>query len=421
MDKRIALEQGTELFFSGMTCRIDSFLGKGSNAMVYTGSYPDEEWQDLRHRVLIKELFPFDIHGRIYRGAQGNICRTADAEPMMALHRLSFQRGNAVHLKLLETYPEGIDANINTFPLNRTLYSVLGFSGGRSLEMELGKGNASEVPLAVHVRRITGVLNVLEAFHNSGFLHLDISPDNILLIGDGRKERMSLIDYNNVHTLREIRQGESVYYGTKDGFTAPEIRMGQIDSIGYPSDLYALAAVFYYLLMGRKLSVPETIRGRVPDVSAAPCLAAMPDTVCSMVKKILKRGLAALVQRRYQTVEQLRRDMEELQDRIEGKGVTHAALWETGRRNILQAIHSNPVFGYIRENEKVYPIVGETDQGETFSMKELMGRLLSPEGSSMFLLGSGGAGKTTALMRAAYLQPQEYSDSYPAFTYLSLY
>lgn len=421
MDSRVGLGQGTELLFPGMPCRIDSFLGKGSNAIVYTGSYPDEQLQDIRHRVLIKELFPYDDQGRIYRDPEGNICRTADAEPVMELHRISFRRGNAVHLKLLEARPQEMDANINTFSLNRTLYSVLGFSGGRSLAKELEKGNASRIPLAVHVRRVMGVLDALEAFHESGFLHLDISPDNILLIGDGRRERVSLIDYNSVHTLREIRQGESVYYCVKDGFTASEIRMGQLDSIGYPSDLYALAAVFYYLLMGRKLTFSEAVRRRALDVSAAPCLAAMPDTVCSMVKKILKQGLAFLAQQRYQTSGQMRRDMEELQDRIEGKGVTHAALWETGRRNVLRAVNANPAFRYIRENEKIYPIVGETSQGGTLALQELMKKLLSPDGSSVLLLGGGGAGKTTALMRAAYLQPPEYSSIHPAFTYLSLY
>ncbi len=421
MDDRRKLEQGTGLDFPGMVCRIDSFLGKGSNAIVYTGSYPDAQLPELRHRVLIKELFPFDAQGRIYRDSEGNICCAADAEPMLALHRLSFQRGNEVHLKLLETYPEGIDANINTFSLNGTLYSVLGFSGGRSLAGELANAKAGQAPLTGHVCRLTGVLNVLEAFHRSGFLHLDISPDNILLIGEGDKERISLIDYNSVHSLTEIRQGEAVYYSAKEGFTAPEVRLGQIETVGYPADLYAVTAVFYYLLMGRRLSVLETVRGQIPDVSGAFCLAGMPDTVCGMVRQILRRGLASLPRRRYQTAEQMREDMEELRDRIEGKGITHAALWETGRRNILRVIRDNPAFQYVREREKIYPVIAETSQKEALVLEELVNRLLSPKGTSTLLLGGGGAGKTTALMRAAYLQPQEYSGTYPAFTYLPLY
>ncbi len=421
MDDRIILEQGTTLLFPGMACRIDSFVGKGSNAIVYMGSYPDEQLKNLRHRILIKELFPFEPHGQIYRDAAGDICCAGDAAPTMALHRLSFQRGNEVHLKLLAESPEEISANINTFSLHRTLYSVLGFSGGRSLDRELASARGTDAPLSVHVHRLLGILDVLETFHRSGFLHLDISPDNILLIGDGRRERITLIDYNSVHTLWEIRQGEAVYYSLKDGYTAQEVRAGKLAEIGYPADLYALTAVFYRMLSGQDLSILQTVRGQAPDVADRSCLAAMPDTVRSMVRKILKRGLAVLVAKRYQTAEQMRADFQELQDRIEGKGITHPALWETGRANILRAIRQNPALEYIRQEEKMYPVLGETDCGETIALNTLMQRLVSAEGTSVFLLGSGGAGKTTALMRAAYLQPAKYSGADPAVTYLSLY
>lgn len=421
MDKRKILDQGTELLFPGMACQIESFVGKGSNAIVYMGSYPDEQLKDLRHKVLIKELFPYEPQGHIYRDDAGDICFTTDAAPSMELHRLSFQRGNEVHLKLLGEAPEEIGANMNTFSLHQTFYSVLGFSGGRSLDRELESRRGTAVPLSVHVRRMLGILDVLETFHQSGYLHLDISPDNILLIGDGRKERISLIDYNSVHTLREIRQGESVYYSAKEGYTAPEIRSGKISQIGYPADLYALTAVFYWMLSGQKLSILQTVRGQIPDIADIPCLAGMPDTVCSMVRKILKRGLTVLVSKRYQTAGQMRTDLEELHDRIEGKGITHPALWETGRANILRAIRQNPALEYIREGEKLYPILCETDCGETIPLDTLMQQMVSPEGASVFLLGSGGAGKTTAMMRAAYLQPSKYNGTEPAFTYLSLY
>lgn len=91
------------------------------------------------------------------------------------------------------------------------------------------------------------------------------------------------------------------------------------------------------MLSGQNLSILQTVRGQVPDVADLPCLAGMPDTVCSMVRKILKRGLAVLVSRRYQTALQMRSGLEELQDRIEGKGITHPALWEKGRANLCSA------------------------------------------------------------------------------------
>ncbi|MCD8327415.1 MAG: hypothetical protein LUC90_12310 [Lachnospiraceae bacterium] len=41
------------------------------------------------------------------------------------------------------------------------------------------------------------ILDALDCFHQNGFLHLDISPDNILLL----KEDALLIDYNSVWSL----------------------------------------------------------------------------------------------------------------------------------------------------------------------------------------------------------------------------
>lgn len=421
MDNRRILEQGTQLFFPAMECTIDSFVGKGSNAIVYIGSYPDEQSKQFKHRVLIKELFPYHPQGQIFRNLDGTITCTEDAKPDMELHKLSFMRGNDIHLKLLGEHPAEIDSNINTFFLHQTLYSVLGFSGGRSLDKEQARPRASELPLTVHIRRILGILDVLEVFHQSGFLHMDISPDNILLIGEGKKERISLIDYNSVHTLQEIREGTSVYYSEKEGYTAPEIRLRKISDIGFASDLYSLTAVFYRLLTGKSLSILQTIRGQVPDIADAPCLLDVPDTVYSMVKRILKRGLSSLVSRRYQTVTQMRQDFEELQDRIDGKGITHPALWEMGKANVLRVIRTNPAFRYIKEEEQLYPILGETRQNEVVSLAEFIKKMISPNGESIFLIGNGGAGKTTALLRAAYLQPKKYSSTSPAFLYLSLY
>ena len=159
MDKRKRLEAGTVLPFSGMECEIDSVVGCGANAMVYRGHYRDLQKQELFHQVLIKELFPYEPDGKIYRGENGKICVQPDAKTQMELHRLSFQRGNEVHLRVLMQHPGEIDFNINTFELNDTLYTVLGFSGGRSLEQEWEK--RKEQSLTELIGRIKKALEAL--------------------------------------------------------------------------------------------------------------------------------------------------------------------------------------------------------------------------------------------------------------------
>jgi len=419
MDNRKPLSPKTQLPFSGMNCTIESLVGCGSNAIVYQGFYPDQQLKEMKHRVLIKELFPYHMQNAIYRDDKNDICWDADASETVNLHRLSFNRGNEVHLKLLEKYPWEIDTNLNTFHLHNTLYTVLGYSGGRSLDKDLD--SQKEIPLTLHVRRMLELLIVLEAFHKSEFLHLDISPENILLIGDGKKERVTLIDYNSVHTLQEIKEGNNVYYSEKEGYTAPEVHMGNLNHIGFSSDLYALTAVFYRCITGKKLSAMQTVRSEVPDLSDAACLKNLPETVISKIKQILKKGLFVRFSQRYQNVQQMRLDLEELQDRIDGKGITHWALWETGHINIIHAIKINPALDYIKEEEKIYPIAGTKEDGTTVSFQEMVKDITSPDGTSVLLLGSGGMGKTTTLLRIAYLQKADYLPSEPAVTYISLY
>ncbi len=421
MDKRRVLEEKKILCFPGMECEIDSLVGRGSNAIVYLGRYQDGQTPGLYHQVLIKELFPYEPRGLIYRDEQDQIRAEPEAAETMKLHRLSFIRGNETHLKILRKYPGEVDANINTFELNQTLYSVLGFSGGRSMDKELNREPADRRVLSVQVRRIQGALNVLECFHDAGFLHLDISPDNILLIGEGKRERVTLIDYNSVHTLEEIRTERSVYYSAKEGYTAPEIRAGRTAEIGFHSDLYALTAVFYTCLTGKRLSAVQMIRSSIPDVSEAECLRGCPDTVVSMVRKILKRGLSSVLRRRYQSAERMREDLEELEDRINGKGITHWALWESGRGNIVRAVKNNKALEYIREEEKTYPLLGVTESGERVSLMDMEFVYRQSGGRPLLLLGGGGMGKTTAMMRMAYRQKKEYSAADPAVTYLSLF
>ncbi len=424
MDSRKCLENGANLQFPGMNCTIESLVGKGSNAIVYLASYPDQHQPGLYHLILVKELFPYHPGGAIYRDGRDDICCEADGEDTMRLHRISFVRGNEVHLRMQNSRPGDFDLNINTFSCHRTLYTVMGFSGGRSLEDELGRTGAVRLSLTDHIRRILHALDILEVFHASGYLHLDISPDNILLIGGGKRERVSLIDYNSVHTIEEIRNGREVYYSAKTGYTAPEISMKRISLIGFSTDIYALTAVFYRCITGRNLPELQAARGAAWDLSDAGCLEGMPDTVVSKVRQILKRGLAPVGRHRYRNTYEMRVDLEELTDRIEGKGITHWALWESGQAGARRMIRTNPAFEYIREDEEVYPIAGICEDGDEEKMmkfEELCHSLISENGSSVMLVGEGGMGKTTALLRMAYLQDIRYSAASPAVIYISLY
>ena len=483
MDTRVELQKNDRLSFPGMECTIDRSVGRGSNVIVYVGRYRDSQNPELFHRVLIRELFPYDQKGGISRDPGGSIQIVSAARPLYEMNRRTFLRGNEVHIRLLEKIPEKIDLNINTFEYHHTLYSLIGYTGGRNLYEELAQNSGKDrdtsgTELLLHsVRILKGALDVLQAFHQSGYLHLDISPDNILLIGEGKKERVTLIDYNSVHRIDEIQEGKSVYYSTKDGFTAPEVRMGRNTQIREWTDLYSMTAVLYLLLTGRKLTSAQMI-GTAPvgiDPSVSPFLKDCPETVLSLLRRILRRGLAVTPRKRYQKAAQLLEDLTELEDRILGRGITHWALWEAGRERIRRSLKENPALGYLMDEKKIYPLYAETEDGTRIPLLQYnrdpwfhrrsgtetpdhdsKSIPLNPKSRSeesdhesrsevsdqqqqfrsegcgqsdhpscrhapLLLLGGGGTGKTTALLRLACGQSGRYAPSSTVVYYISLY
>ena len=309
MDHRKALPPGVILPFPGMSCQIEETTGRGTNAIVYNGWYADALHPEQKHRVLIKELFPLHPRQGVRRGAAREIQVSPQARDFFDLHRKSFETGNRIHLKLLERHPSAIGANLNSFPLNGTLYTVLGYSGGSSLAEALSAAPCRD--LSRVIRWMLGLLEALEVFHDSGFLHLDVSPDNILLLS---QEHLFLIDYNSA---REAGAQGSFYASFKQGYSAPELKTASAGSIGFPADLYSVAAVFYRCLMGRRLTLAEALRPQPPDGGDSPLLADASPQVKAHVRRILQTGLHTLPQKRWQTTAQLRRAFRELEKQLQ--------------------------------------------------------------------------------------------------------
>ncbi len=416
MDNRLIINNGTVLDFPGIKCKITEYIGRGSNGIVYKGEYSDGLNAASTHCVLVKELFPYDPCGNIYRDAAGNIVVKPEAEDLYAVHRESFEYGNRIHLALLQKHPEKTGANINTYLLNNTAYTLLGYTGGQSMDAQL-KSTMPDCSLKALAERFLRLLDSLDTFHSSGYLHLDISPDNILIIGNGENEQVMLIDYNSVHPINQDTSSAPIYYSTKPGYTSPEVR--HAGDISAASDLYSVAAVFYRCLIGTALT-PSQMLGRCPpDVSGCKYLVDQPSSVTDMVKKILKRGLAVVPKLRYGSIAEMRRDFVELSDRIDGVGITHWALWETGRNNIIKIINSNKSYEYIKNADSLYPSSIVTDEGDRISAQQAVCEKVND--NSFYLIGEGGMGKTTSLLRAVYNSKSNYSSAASAFVYVSLF
>ena len=459
MDGRKWLPVGTELDFPGMACVIDDYIGRGSNALVYKGYYEDAQTRGQVHHVLVKELFPLDRGQAIYRDENGRIVVGEESAALYRIHKVSFERGNQMHLKFLSANPAFVGGNLNTFEMNGTYYTILGISGGQTLErIQEGflKGQPADArPAALKsgpaltleriVNWMLGLLDALEIFHQEGCLHMDISPDNILVVPRGRQEHILLIDYNTVGTVAEWKSGTLPFSSIKEGYTAPEIRGSYIGQAGFGADLYSVAAVFYRCLFGHVLEVEDLVLAKPPAAREAPMLQGQPETVIQMTEKIMKMGLASLPLRRYRNTARMRTDFEELLDRIHCVGVTHWALWEKERERLFGLVRKNPAYAFLLK-EECFPIAVRLEEGQadafafrpretdsadcrdctceseirpSLSQEALLHALKEAPAFMGQLKAPGGMGKTTALLSLALRQNKTYHPGEPVAVFLS--
>lgn len=417
MDTRTYLKAGTELRFPGMPCRIKTFMGRGSNSLVYLGEYEDQVSLGQWHDVIIKELFPLHPNGAVYRDADGCIHVDPEGRSLYRLHQESFERGNRIHLKLLKDNPAMIGGNVNTYAWNGTLYTLLNCSGSIGFDAAMQQ---NDVSLRKIVERMLCLTEALEVFHQSGLLHLDISPDNILMIPQGQREHILLIDFNSASFCEEWQNGTMGFCSVKHGYTAPEICNGDYARVGVHSDLYSVTAIFYSCLMGRPLTMEEAIRSSPPDAAESKYLKDASEPVKHMVKSILRRGLQTLVSRRYAAIGTLRADLQELLARIDCVGVTHWAVYENAKKALNSFIKANPTFAFLGQKDALFPLnFCDERTGCTQELTDFLRECTAAR--TILLRANGGQGKTTALLYAALQQNASYSPKKMAAVYLSAY
>ena len=415
-DDREPLRKGTCLQHEKRTFVIDSVVGRGSNAIVYAAAYPDTLQPEMTHRVLIKELFPYEESGKVYRMPSGEITWPQDADDFVSLHRESFLRGNAAHLKLLSACADRIGANLDSFSANHTCYTVLGYSDSCTLA-EFMRTDGRELPFSVKLRLFCRILDAVTLLHTHRMLHLDIAPDNILVFPAEQTDvegdrRMVLIDYNSVWEFEELTGHTGKYFSIKDSYSAPEIRMRDQRSIGISSDLFSVCSVFYEILCGVPLTweqIYDSLAGE-PVQQIRKAMREQPEPVARQMVRMLKKGLRIVPNQRYLSTDELRAAILEIERLAQMRGISHGTIWEASARR-FRSNYAN-VFP-----EKLLPMC-IADADETMEASEYLHAHAGKE--NLFLTGEGGSGKTTLLRAFWEENVRHYRVDYPAVVYIPL-
>ena len=411
-DRREFLAPGRELILGGVRYEIEGVEGWGGSAVVYRASYEDGLNQGCRHNVFIKELFPYDEKGGIYRDREGRICCGEDRRQWLERCRQSFYQGNRANLELLRKAPEKVSGNVNSFEAYGTFYSVLAIHGGNNLERIVELGSA-EKTLKWTALVMVKVLDALACFHENGLLHLDISPDNILLL----PERAMLIDYNSVWD-RGTADGGFCYLSEKAGYSAPEVRLRTFSEIGPATDLYSVCAVWFFMATGRRLSEEEIVGNGLIRCfpKTLEIFKGEPESACFKFIQIMKKGLHVLARKRYGSVTELLGEVEELLLRIDGKGISHGAAWENSCRRFK--VYKGGGERYLKRHIRMAHGDKNGDQSQVLTQEQCKRKLES--GGLLLLSGPGGMGKTSFLTQMWGDGIKSYGPSKPVVMYVPL-
>lgn len=217
---------------------IGSVLGIGGFGMTYLSQ---NIWtQDI---YAIKEYFP----GEWAMRAEDTI----SVKPKDDKKSRFYEHGLEVFIneaKILKGLSED-DVVVNVvdfFYENNTAYIVMEYINGLTLAKYMHNNNQT-IALGMAEKIILSVAKSMSKIHSLGLLHRDISPDNIMILPGGD---IKLIDFG---ATRQYILNETTDMSVliKPGF-APVEQYSRNGKQGPWTDVYALAATYYYILSGKK-------------------------------------------------------------------------------------------------------------------------------------------------------------------------
>lgn len=228
---------------------IGRVLGKGGFGITYLA-------YDVRydHIIAIKEYFPVEI---ALRGA-GETCLMVRDQKSVELFQKGVEKfyNEASFISEFSENPSIVRV-YQLFYENNTAYFTMEYISGITLKDYVSRVGTVTAEQAAYIA--DRVADALVDVHAKNVLHRDVSPDNIMLCGDGR---VKLLDFGAARQVfPEGSQLLSVIL--KPGF-APLEQYMRSGKQGEWTDVYSLGASLYYALTKQ---IPEDPQNRFEDDS----------------------------------------------------------------------------------------------------------------------------------------------------------
>ena len=234
---------------------IGRVLGQGGFGITYLA------WDvDLDMPVAIKEYFPTGLVTRdISANTSVSSCQGEDSLSYEETKKRFLREGKAL---AKFSHLSHVVRILSLFRENNTAYLVMEYLQGQTLQQYLEEHGTLSYSQVLGL--LEPLMEDLQTIHQSGIIHRDISPDNIMLTRQGQ---VKLLDFGTVRQVEDSGVGlsRSTEAILKHGF-APLEQYNTKGSLGPWTDVYALCATICYCL-SKTLppDAPDRVFADAPD------------------------------------------------------------------------------------------------------------------------------------------------------------
>lgn len=339
---------------------IKSVLGEGGFGITYYGV------DDLfGNEVAIKEFFPQGIVTRNNEYTDNVTVTYAKQDEAFLAGKKRFIGEARVMAKF--NGDQGIVNVTDFFEANNTAYIVMEYLDGITLKEYL-KGNR-QIPVDELMGLLAPLLESLDDVHQSGLIHRDISPDNIMVLKDGS---VKLMDFGAARDYTEFGE-KSLSIVLKPGYAPAE----QYQSRGVQgpwTDIYALCATIYKCITGK--TPEDSIQRVMEDELKKPSELGV--DISPQIEKTLLKGMSIAPKDRYQNLKDLCEDL--YKDYMEEEEPLEESLKETQAEQ-SEVLEKNPSESQesFKEKSEAFKEEKDSDKEHVQTKSEIFKENVEPE------------------------------------------
>ena len=232
----------------------------------------------------IKEFFMSKICSR---DADGSVVVATENQQAFKYAKADFK----TEAEILHSLKHANIVPVNeVFEQNNTVYYVMSYLGNISLYQYVAEnGGALQESQAKDI--ILPLTSALAYLHNRNILHLDIKPDNIMMVGHGNTIKPVLIDFGQaMYFVNGKPKKDKGIRGYSKGYSPLELKQN-VNTFSPSLDIYSLAATLLYMLSGvdpcdaEELSTHKIYKALPESVSQN----TMDAIICGLQKETVRR------------------------------------------------------------------------------------------------------------------------------------